>query len=79
MQTAQHPSPQGNGHPPGISPPLSGDMKSHDREMAKLWPTDIDGLSLSSSADGGAQAIVSTQRTVRLESGVKIELRVTGQ
>ncbi|MCU1331080.1 MAG: hypothetical protein JWM08_72 [Candidatus Angelobacter sp.] len=79
MQTAQPPSPQGNGHAPRISSPLGGDMKSHDREMAKLGPTDIDGLSLSSSADGGAQAIVSTQRTVRLESGVKIELRVTGQ
>jgi len=79
MQTAQHPLPQGNGHPPRINSSLGGNMKSHDREMAKLWPTDIDGLSLSSSANGGAQAIVSTQRTVKLESGVKIELRVTGQ
>jgi hypothetical protein len=79
MQTAQHPSPQGNGHPPIINSSLGGDMKSDDREVAKLGPTDIDGLSLSSSANGGAQAIVSTQRTVRLESGVKIELRVTGQ
>jgi hypothetical protein len=32
-----------------------------------------------SSPKEGAQAVVSTQRTVKLESGVKIELRVTGQ
>ena len=48
-------------------------------QMAETGPTDIDGLSLSSPANGGAQTIVSTQRTVKLESGVKIELRVTGQ
>jgi hypothetical protein len=53
-------------------------MKSRNREIAQTGPTDIDGLSLSSAANG-AQTIVSTQRTVRLESGVKVELRVTGQ
>jgi hypothetical protein len=46
--------------------------------MPETGPTDIDGLSLRSPA-GGAQAIVSRKRTVKLESGVKIELRVTGQ
>jgi hypothetical protein len=54
-------------------------MKSHDERKPETGPTDIDGLSLSSPADGGAQTIVSTQRTVKLESGVRIELRVTGQ
>ena len=58
---------------------MSDPMKPHDREMAQTGPTDIDGLSLSSPANGGAQTIVSMQRTVKLESGVKIELRVTGQ
>src|SRR6185437_12129741 len=51
---------------------------SHERRMPETGPTDIDGLSLRSPA-GGAQAIVSRKRTVKLESGVKIELRVTGQ
>lgn len=51
---------------------------SRERRMPETGPTDIDGLSLSSPA-GGAQAIVSRKRTVKLESGVKIELRVTGQ
>jgi len=57
---------------------LGDDMKSHDRRMSETGPTDIDGLSLS-SPNGGAQTIVSTQRTVKLESGIKIELRVTSQ
>jgi hypothetical protein len=55
-----------------------GDENSNHRSMPVTGPTDIDGLSLNSPA-GGAQAIVSMKRTVKLESGVKIELRVTGQ
>ncbi|HXA86437.1 MAG TPA: hypothetical protein VNZ47_15250 [Candidatus Dormibacteraeota bacterium] len=73
MQTS--PSPQ----VPRIDRTMGDEMKSHDRKMAEAGPTDIDGLSLSSPGNGGAQTIVSTQRTVKLESGVKIELRVTGQ
>jgi len=63
---------------PRINRTVGEDMKSHDRRMSETGPTDIDGLSLSSPKEG-AQAVVSTQRTVKLESGVKIELRVTGQ
>lgn len=55
-----------------------GDENSTHRSTPVTGPTDIDGLSLNSPA-GGPQAIVSRQRTVKLESGVKIELRVTGQ
>ena len=80
MQTQHYPAQQGNNnHPSRIDSPVDDEMKSRDREMAKNGPTDIDGLSLSSAASGGAQTIISTQRTVKLESGVKIELRVTGQ
>jgi hypothetical protein len=75
-----YPAPQGtNNVPRRRNPSLSDDMKSHDRRKSETGPTDIDGLTLSSPADGGAQTIVSTQRTVKLESGVRIELRVTGQ
>ncbi len=73
MQT--NPSPQ----LPRINRTLDDETKSHDHRMPETGPTDIDGLSLSSPANGGAQAIVSKQRTVKLDSGVKIELRVTGQ
>ncbi|MGZ4859179.1 MAG: hypothetical protein ACXV8M_06455 [Candidatus Angelobacter sp.] len=79
MQNGHYPSPQGTNSTPRINSPLDDGLKSHNRTMAETGPTDIDGLSLSSPANGGAQAIVSTQRTVKLESGVKIELRVTGQ
>src|SRR5579864_8907963 len=72
MQT--NPSPQ----VPRINRTIGDDMKSHDRRMSETGPTDIDGLSLS-SPNGGAQTIISTQRTVKLESGIKIELRVTSQ
>lgn len=75
----QYPSPQGSNVPHRANPSLGDPMKSRDREIAQTGPTDIDGLSLSSPANGGAQTIVSTQRTVKLESGVRIELRVTGQ
>jgi hypothetical protein len=75
----QSPSPLGSNTPRRTNPSLGDPMKSHDREIAQTGPTDIDGLSLSSPASGGAQTIVSTQHTVKLESGVKIELRVTGQ
>ena len=76
----RYPAPQGtNNVPRRPNPSLSDDMKSHDRRKSETGATDIDGLTLSSPADGGAQTIVSTQRTVKLESGVRIELRVTGQ
>jgi hypothetical protein len=75
----QYPSPQGSNVPHRANPSLGDPMKSHDRTIAQTGPTDIDGLSLSSPANGGAQTIVSKQRTVKLESGVKIELRVTSQ
>jgi hypothetical protein len=70
-------SPQGaDGTPPTCSP-LGAEVHSHDRELAGTGPTDIDGLNLSSPAGGSAGTIVSTQRTVKLDSGVRIELRVT--
>jgi hypothetical protein len=72
------PSPLGSNVPHRANSSLSDGMKSRDREIAQTGPTDIDGFSLSSPPNG-AQTIVSTERTVRLESGVKVELRVTGQ
>jgi hypothetical protein len=76
----QAPLPQGGSNVPHRANPSLGDpMKSGSRETAQTGPTDIEGLSLNSSGNGGAQMIVSTQRTVKLESGIRIELRVTGQ
>jgi hypothetical protein len=41
-------------------------------------PSEIDGLSLTAPAVGSMPTIISQKRTVKLESGVVIELRVTG-
>jgi hypothetical protein len=41
-------------------------------------PSEIDGLSLTAPAVGSMPTIISQKRTVKLESGVIIELRVTG-
>lgn len=79
MQNKQPPLPQGSNVPRRPNPSLGEPMKSEGRELAPTGPTDIDGLSLNSPANGGPQMIVSMQRTVKLESGIKIELRVTGQ
>jgi hypothetical protein len=50
-------------------------MDANSRSIARSGPTDIDGLSLATA--GGTQAVVSLNRTVKLESGVVIELRIT--
>ena len=71
------PYPSGKGPSPRFSSSLGGELKARDREMTGNGPTDIDGLSLSSGANGKGQAIVSITRTVKLESGVRLELRVT--
>jgi len=73
-----HPSPQGYDAPHRAISSLGSEMKSQDQRMPQTGRADIEGLSLSSPANGAA-TIVSTRRTVRLESGVKVELRVTGQ
>jgi hypothetical protein len=72
-----HASPQGYEAPHRAISSLDPEMKSHDQRMPQTGRTDIDGLTLSSPANGAA-TIVSTRRTVKLESGVKVELRVTG-
>jgi hypothetical protein len=60
-----------------MNPTMSTRAKERDEEMAGTGETDIEGLSLTSANNGG-QAVVSLKRTVKLESGVRIELRVMG-
>jgi hypothetical protein len=61
---------------PSISPSASQEADAASRGISGAAPTDIDGLSLATS--GGSQAVVSLDRTVKLESGVVFELRVIG-
>ena len=55
---------------------MGGEARARDQEMAAMGATDIEGLSLSSGANGNSQAIVSFKHTVKLESGVRLDLRV---
>lgn len=74
-----YPSPQGSNVPHRVDPSLNDPLRPRDRGAVPVAPTDIDGLSLSPADEGGSHMIVSTQRTVRLESGIKIDLLVRGQ
>jgi hypothetical protein len=61
---------------PSMAPSASKEIDAASRGISGAAPTDIDGLSLATS--GGSQAVVSLDRTVKLENGVIFELRVTG-
>lgn len=54
----------------------SNDAKA--MEMANSGPAKMDGFRLTPSAVGETPIVVSLKRTIKLESGVIIELRVTG-
>jgi len=79
-----YPMPRAPGPP---QPPSSRDPFTRgDREKIRgsgndldLQPTDIEGLSLQSSADGASRVVVSFKNNVKLESGVRLELRVINQ
>jgi hypothetical protein len=75
-QERHYPVPKG-GPAPKMNPTMATRAKERDEEMAGTGETDIEGLSLTSANNGG-QAVVSLKRTVKLESGVRIELRVMG-
>lgn len=60
---------------PSMSPNANREIDAASRGISGAAPTDIEGLSLSTS--GGSQAVISMDRTVKLENGVIFELRVT--
>jgi hypothetical protein len=60
---------------PSMGPNANKEMDSNAQSLSAGAPTDIEGLSLATA--GGAQAVVSQSRTVKLESGIVIELRIT--
>jgi hypothetical protein len=72
-----NPAPIG-GNAPRPRPSLRSDMDSSSRQISDARSTDIDGLSLVPAADGTNKIVISTRQTVKLESGVRMDLRVTG-
>ncbi|HEY7406159.1 MAG TPA: hypothetical protein VIB39_21720 [Candidatus Angelobacter sp.] len=66
--------------PPGPKVPkmgetMNGEIKAHAAAMDNIVPTDIDGITLQRPANS-SPVIISYTRTVKLDSGVRIELRV---
>lgn len=70
--------------PKGPSVPMSGSSKDPARkdmdsithaQSEDMAPSDIEGISLEKSADGSNRVAVSLRQTVKLESGVRVQLR----
>jgi hypothetical protein len=70
--------------PKGPSVPIAGSSKDPARKemdsvthapSADMAPSDIEGISLEKSADGSNRVAVSLKQTVKLESGVRLELK----
>lgn len=59
---------------PKLNPTMTREADAHNIDGS--GPTDIEGLSLESSADGVNRIVVSFKRNVKLESGVRLALRV---
>ena len=80
-------SPQPERHyptPKGPSVPIAGSSKDPARKdidsithatSDDMAPSDIEGLSLEKSADGSNRVVVSLKQTVKLEGGVRLELK----
>jgi hypothetical protein len=71
-----YPMPKGPTQPK-MSPTMTGAMEDQSKYVAGSAPTGIDGLSLTAPANDGSRIIVSLQHTVKLESGVRLELRIS--
>jgi hypothetical protein len=63
--------------PPKLSPTMTGAMDDQSKYVAGYAATGIDGLSLTAPAKDGSRTIVSLQHNVKLESGVRLELRIS--
>lgn len=78
QQERHYPTPKGPSVPvPGSSKdPARKDMDSIAHATSEdMAPSDIEGLSLDKSADGSNRVVVSLRQTVKLESGVRLELK----
>ena len=79
QQERHYPTPKGPSVPmPGGSKDPSNrkdiDSIAHG-QTEDMAPSDIEGISLEKSADGSNRIAVSLKQTVKLESGVRLELR----
>jgi hypothetical protein len=62
---------------PRFNPSMSGELKARDQEMSGMGvATDIEDLALTPGGTGKPQAVICFKHNVKLESGVRLELRV---
>jgi hypothetical protein len=81
QEERHYPMPKGPGVPMAGSSkdPARKDMDSIAHATSEgMAPSDIEGISLEKSADGSNRVAVSLKQTVKLESGVRLELRTGG-
>jgi hypothetical protein len=62
---------------PKMNDAMTSEIKANAASMDNMGPTDIEGLTLQRSPNA-PPVIISFSRTVKLDSGVRIELRVLG-
>jgi hypothetical protein len=83
QEERHYPMPKGPGVPTSASsrdPSTRSDRQSMTQSHNAnndLAPSDIEGISLEQSRNGSGRVVVSFKQTVKLESGVRLELQVT--
>lgn len=78
QEQRHYPAPKGPSLPAGGSSkdPARKDIDSITHAQSEdMAPSDIEGISLEKSADGSNRVAVSLRQTVKLESGVRVQLR----
>lgn len=75
QEERHYPTPKGPTVPSSKDPTNQRDIESIAHSTNDMGPSDIEGLSLDKSADGSNRVVVSLKQTVKLESGVRLELK----
>jgi hypothetical protein len=73
-QERHYPTPKGPS--PKFNTSMGGEMKAREQEMSGMGATDIEDLNLTPGGTGKPQVVVCFKRNVKLESGVRLDLRV---
>ena len=77
-EDGQNPVPRGAATPAPKDPFRSERERPTHGGASNIQPTDIDGLTLAPTTDGN-RVVVSFRNNVKLESGVRLSLKVTSQ
>jgi hypothetical protein len=76
QEERHYPVPKGP-RAPQMNQTMQAELNKNSKTMEGLTATDIEDLSLGTSADGAGRVVVSYKRTVKLESGIRMDLQIT--